>query len=78
MKNKTAQEYDSMVQKASPHSPVFRDCLLAFLFGGGICTFGQILANLYMFWGLEQKDARTCVSITLIFMSAALTAFGVY
>ena len=78
MKNKTAQEYDSMVQKASPRSPVFRDCLLAFLFGGGICTFGQILANLYMFWGLEQKDARTCVSITLIFMSATLTAFGVY
>ncbi|MBQ2667996.1 MAG: stage V sporulation protein AC [Clostridia bacterium] len=78
MKNKSTQEYDVMVQKASPTSPVFRDCLLAFLFGGGICTLGQILANLYMNWGLEQKDARACVSVTLILISAALTAFGVY
>lgn len=78
MKNKSVQEYDAMVKKASPHSPVFRDCLFAFLFGGGICTLGQFIANLCMYWGLNLKDARTCVSVILILLSATLTAFGVY
>ena len=75
MKTKTPQEYDSMVQKASPRSPVFMDCLLAFLFGGAICTLGQAIANLFMLMGLTLKDARTGVSIMLILLSATLTAF---
>ena len=49
-----------------------------FLSGGAICTLGQALANTFMLLGLDLKDARTCVSISLIFISAALTAYGVY
>ncbi len=78
MKTKTAQEYDVMVRRASPHSPVWKDCLFAFLFGGSICALGQGLANLFMLLGLTLQDARTFVSISLIFLSALLTAFGVY
>lgn len=78
MKTKSAQEYDAMVQKASPRSPVLKDCLFAFLFGGAICTLGQGLADLFMLLGFTLQDARTFVSISLIFLSAALTAFGVY
>ena len=63
MKKKTPQQYDAMVQKASPHSPVLKNCLFA---------------NTFMLLGLDLKDARTCVSISLIFISAALTACGVY
>lgn len=78
MKPKTPAQYDQMVQKASPRSPVLLDCLLAFLFGGAICTLGQLTANVLMYLGLTLKDARTCVSIFLILLSAVLTAFGVY
>lgn len=78
MKTKSAREYDAMVQKASPRSPVVKDCLFAFLFGGAICTLGQGLADLFMLLGFTLQDARTFVSISLIFLSAALTAFGVY
>ena len=63
MKKKTPQQYDAMVQKASPHSPVLKNCLFAFLSGGAICTLGQALANTFMLLGLDLKDARTCVSI---------------
>ena len=45
MKKKTPQQYDAMVQKASPHSPVLKNCLFAFLSGGAICTLGPALAN---------------------------------
>lgn len=78
MKTKSAREYDAMVQKASPRSPVLKDCFFAFLFGGAICTLGQGLADLFMLLGFTLQDARTFVSISLIFLSAALTAFGVY
>ena len=78
MKTKSAREYDAMVQKASPRSPVLKDCLFAFLFGGAVCTLGQGLADLFMLLGFTLQDARTFVSISLIFLSAALTACGVY
>lgn len=78
MKTKSAREYDALVQKASPRSPVLKDCLFAFLFGGAVCTLGQGLADLFMLLGFTLQDARTFVSISLIFLSAALTAFGVY
>ena len=78
MKMKSPAEYAAMVKKRSPGSPVVKDCLLAFLFGGGICTLAQALCNLYVLFGMAEKDARTCVSISLIFLSATLTACGVY
>ncbi len=78
MKTVTKQQYDQRVKEASPNSPVLKDCALAFLFGGLICAMGQALCNLYQSWGLEIKDARMAVSISLIFLSAALTALGWY
>lgn len=36
------------------------------------------IANLFMLLGFTLRDARTFVSVSLIFLSAALTAFGVY
>ncbi len=67
-----------MVRAASPASPLAKDCLLAFLTGGAVCALGQALVNVYMLFGKPLADARTCVSVTLIFLSALLTACGVY
>ncbi|MBQ1986461.1 MAG: stage V sporulation protein AC [Clostridia bacterium] len=78
MKQKSPAAYDRMVKKASPPSPLLKDCLFAFLFGGAICTLAQILANLYISFGIPEKDAKTLVSVTLIFLSASLTAAGKY
>ena len=78
MKTVSKQEYSRRVEKASPPSPVGKDCLLAFLFGGAICTLGQALCGLYQSLGLELSQARTGVSISLIFLSALLTALGLY
>ena len=78
MKTKSVREYGAMVQQVSPRSPVLKNCLFAFLFGGAICALGQGIANHYMLLGFTLRDARTFVSVSLIFLSAALTAFGVY
>ena len=45
----TNNEYKKMAEKASPPSPKIKNCIKAFLFGGGICTFGQLLN-----WGFEK------------------------
>lgn len=78
MKTVSKKQYDEMVKQASPNSPVGKDCLFAFLFGGAICTVGQVLCQLYQNLGLELKDARAFVSVSLILLSAILTAVGWY
>lgn len=78
LKTISKKQYDEMVKQASPNSPVGKDCLLAFLFGGTICTIGQALCQLYQNFGLTLKDARAFVSISLILFSAILTAIGWY
>lgn len=72
------EEYARRVREVSPASPVAKDCLLAFAFGGFVCTVGQVLCELYQNIGFELKDARIAVSISLILVSAALTALGWY
>ena len=74
----TKEEYAAMAEQSSPKSPVWKNCLFAFLVGGLICTMGQILFNLYGSFGLAETEARMAVSISLIFLSALLTACGVY
>lgn len=78
MKNKKTAEYQNKVKKATPDSPIVKDCLWAFFVGGGICVFGEALFNLFMSLNNSEKIARTCVSITLIVITAILTGIGIY
>jgi stage V sporulation protein AC len=71
-------EYKKMAQKASPASTYAKDMLLAFVFGGGICTLGQCFLDLYLYLKLDEKTAGAFVSITLIALTAVLTAARVY
>ena len=75
---KGQQQYSEMVKQASPNSPVFSDCIKAFVSGGIICTIGQLLLNFYTGMDIGEKDAALWVSITLIGLSALLTALGIY
>lgn len=72
------QQYSQLVDKKSPSSKLFKDCINAFLSGGLICAVGQMFFNLYTRMGLSIDAAGSLVSITLIFISAVLTGIGVY
>ena len=68
-----------MVKDASPNSKVAQNCMWAFFTGGSICLVGQILIEVYttaMHFSLG--DARQMASITLVGLSALLTAAGWY
>lgn len=75
----TKQEYLQYLEEKSPNSPLWKDTLLAFLFGGAICTLGQVFLNLYQnILHLDSEQARTAVSITMIFLGALLTGLDIY
>ena len=44
------KQYDEMIGRASPPSPVVRDCVWAFCVGGAICTVGEGLRQLFLIW----------------------------
>lgn len=76
--NISDKQYGDMVKKFSPGSPVLIDCIKAFLIGGAICCFGQLLFFLYDKAGMNYDETRTMVSVTLIVLTAILTGIGVF
>ena len=73
----TQKQYAKLVKQISPPSPVGKDCLLAFLVGGLICTLGQGLTALYSS-ALDKQSAATAASMTLVALSALLTGLSLY
>lgn len=70
--------YGRLVKSCSPPTTWVKNCCMAFLFGGGICAFGQLLFRLYNWVGLDEQAARGAVSVTLIGLSAAFTALKIF
>lgn len=74
----TKKEYGDYVKGKSPDSPVWANCVKAFVSGGIICCIGQGFSNMYLSFGLEKADAGTWTSITLVFLGALLTGLNIY
>lgn len=74
----TPQEYDQLVQKHCKRSPLGKDMLWAFVVGGAICTLGQAITDFWKAAGLDEKDAATATSITLVGLAALLTGLHLY
>ena len=73
------KQYDRMVKGASPKSKVAKNCVWAFVVGGRFCVLGQILTEVYAeYMHFSLGDARQLASITLVGLSALLTAAGWY
>ena len=74
----TERQYGKLVQQISPKSPIGKDCLLAFIVGGGICTLGQLFANWYQMLELSKDDAYMAASMSLVVLSALFTGLSLY
>ena len=74
----TEKQYGRLVKEMSPQSPMGRDCFNAFWIGGLICVLGQLLMNGYGALGMEEEQAGTAASMTLVALSALLTGLSVY
>ncbi|MBQ9384507.1 MAG: stage V sporulation protein AC [Ruminiclostridium sp.] len=74
----TESEYGRLAKLRSPNSNVLRNTAMAFLVGGAICCAGQALLNIYKMLGTDEITAGTLTSVTLVFLSAVMTGFGLY
>lgn len=71
-------EKKELIKKYSPGSTILKNSLLAFVFGGLICLIGELILNLYINMGADEKSASTLVTVTLILITALLTGLGIF
>ena len=69
--------YNEYVKKHAKKSPILKNCTLAFLTGGFICTFGQFLTFIYAYFA-DEETAKLLSTVTLIFLTALLTGIGIF
>ena len=71
--------YKKYADAHAPSSPIVKNCIWAFCVGGFICVAGQGLLTLYRdLLGMEQRDAGTLCSVTIIFVAALLSGLGLF
>ena len=74
----TQREYQKLVEDMMPKSPIWKNCLKAFVIGGLICALGQAILNLYQALGIDEEKSATATSMTLVALSALLTGLSLY
>ena len=73
-----ANAYREFAKAHAPKSPLWKNCLRAYLIGGLICALAEALFHGYSALRISEENVRTLVPVTLIFIAALLTGFGVF
>ena len=78
-KNQTKKTpYMDYVFEVSPKSSPFKNMFWAYLIGGLICALGQVIIEIFVQYGVEDKVASTFASCILIAIAACATGLGIY
>jgi len=72
------QQYRQMRQKKTPPTPLWANLAKAFIVGGAICAFGQLVMNIYRGMGFSASEATVPLAGTMVFLGALFTGFGWY
>lgn len=74
-----AKKYQQFAKEREPKRPVLKNCTKAFIVGGAICAFGQLLQMAFIkYFHFSKENAGNPTSAVLIIISVLLTGFGVY
>jgi stage V sporulation protein AC len=77
--NMDKKQYKRYAASHAKRSPILKNCVRAFIVGGGICLFSEGLFSLFtLYFKLEEEVARTLCSVSLIFIAVLLTGLGVF
>ena len=77
--NMNKKTYARYVEARAPRSPLLKNCLWAFLVGGGICLFAEGLIQCFTAAaGMARETAGAWSSIILVLIAVILTAVGVF
>ena len=71
--------YARYVEARAPRSPLLRNCLHAFLVGGGICLLAEAFIQfLVLVFDFSRTTASAWSSVLLVLVAVVLTAVGVF
>ena len=72
------KKYANDVKKTPYMDFVFQRSFWAFVVGGLICAVGQVIIELFVQNGVEQKQASVYASCILVALAACATGLGIY
>lgn len=72
------QRFKTIANQTNPKPKIARNCIRAFLVGGGICTIAQVFQELLMNYGFPEDDVKMLLPIIMVFLGALLTGVGIY
>ena len=70
--------YMDYVFEVSPKSSHFKNMFWSYMIGGLICGFGQVIIEIFIQNGIEDKVAGMFTSCILIALAACATGLGIY
>lgn len=71
--------YKEIVDKNTPKENRLQNSIIAFLVGGSLGAFSELLLRCYTIWfNIPRKEAGVLVILTLIVIASILTACGVF
>lgn len=74
----TKAEYNRLLTRRAPASPLARDMVWAGVVGGLICVVGQAVTEFYKAHGLGEDAYPAATAITMVFLGALLTGLHLY
>lgn len=76
MKNKI---YNQILDNEQIKRPILKNCIKAFIIGGLICAFGELLIMLFnKGFKIDEDTSKMLMSLVLVSITAILTGFGVF
>ena len=78
--DKTTKEnaYSTYIKNVTPTKSLILNTIKAFVVGGLICTFGQLISNILKDYNLNKDDIAAYTNIILILLAVIFTGFGLY
>ena len=78
MNGMTENEKKEIIKRNTPKSKVLLDSVKAFLVGGVICLFAELLRNFYIYLTADEELSQTLATISIVLVGGVLTAFGIF
>lgn len=72
------KSYKKVVDEFTPANTIVKNCVLAFIFGGAICTIGEVMKNIFLAYQFPEDDAVVLESLVLVAVTGLLTGLGVF
>lgn len=72
------QSYGKYVELKAEKSNTLSNIFKAFIVGGFICVIGEAFYDLYIFLSVSVETSKMLSTLSLIFITALLTGFGIF